>query len=80
VNVLVVITFLALVVGYLSSLGCLARAPTCTLLVPHGTELADPVGWLLQDTAFRAMIRVELWKSIADFVMTATEDVKEPMH
>jgi hypothetical protein len=35
---------------------------------------------VLQGTAFRAMIRVELWKSITDFVMTATEDVKELMH
>ena len=38
---------------------------------------------VLQGTAFRAMIRVELWQSITDFVMTATDwtgDMKEPMH
>ena len=45
VNVLAVITFLALVIGYLSSLGYLARAPTCTLLIPRDAELADPAGW-----------------------------------
>lgn len=38
---------------------------------------------VLQGTAFRAMIRVELWQSITDVVMTATDQtgvLKEPMH
>ena len=82
VNVLVVITFLALVIGYLFSLRYLTRGPTCTLLIPRDAELADPARWYsrVRHPCYDSRGALAEHYRFGEAATDWTGDMKEPMH